>query len=167
MPKINLRFLQLCIALVALAPYPTWAQSESEKATITLEVADRAALEAALAELKIRGVIANSKIEYAPTRTSVSPAATDRAVAERVLKKPDVIRIEVELTSVRYDVDGKGIFTTSTGTVWRETVTSPVRSRLDPRRTYKGVITSGLMGGFRLNVEGVVRELKVEPIRAP
>ena len=45
-------------------------------------------------------------------------------------------------------------------------ITSPARSRLDPRRTYKGVITSGLMGGFRLNVEGVVRELKVEPIRA-
>ena len=167
MPKIDPRFLQLCIALVAFAPYSIWAQSESEKATITVEVADRAALEAALAELKIRGVIANSTIEYAPTRTSVPLVATDRAVAERALKKPDPVRIEVELTAVRYDADGRGVFTTSTGTVWRETVTSPTRSRLDPRRTYKGIITSGLMGGFRLNLEGVIRELKVEPIRTP
>jgi hypothetical protein len=84
-----------------------------------------------------------------------------------VLKKPDPIRIAVELTAVRYDADGKGVFTTANGTVWRETVAAPTRSRLDARRTYKGVITSGLMGGFRLNVEGVVRELKVEPIRIP
>ena len=167
MPKINLRFLQLCIALFALSPDAARSQTEPEKATITLEVADRTALEAALAELKTRGVIVSSKMEYAPTRLNILPAATDRVVAERALKKPDPVRIEVELTAVRYDADGRGVFTTSTGTVWRETVTSSTRSRLDPRRTYKGIITSGLMGGFRLNVEGVVRELKVEPIRAP
>lgn len=167
MPKINPLLSRLCIAFFTLAPYPTWAQTEPEKATITLEVADRTALETALAELKTRGVIVSSKIEYAPTRTSILPATTDRVVAERALKKPDPVRIEVELTAVRYDADGRGVFTTSSGTVWRETVTSPTRSRLDPRRTYKGIITSGLMGGFRLNVEGVVRELKVEPIRAP
>ncbi len=156
----------LCVPLMALSPCLAWPQAASEKATITLEVTDRSALEAALAELQSQGVIRSSKIDYAPTQTSSAPAATDRVVAERILKKPDAVRIEVEFTSVRYDADGKGVFTSSTGTVWRETVTSPVRSRLDPRRTYKGVITSGLMGGFRLNVEGVVRELKVEPIRA-
>jgi hypothetical protein len=46
-------------------------------------------------------------------------------------------------------------------------VASPARSRLDPRKTYKGIITTGMIGGFRLNLQGVVRELKVEPIRAP
>lgn len=100
------------------------------------------------------------------TRATERPTGNDRSYRRRTCaQKPDAVRIEVELTAVRYDADGKGVFTTSTGTVWRETVTSPVRSRLDSRRTYKGVITSGLMGGFRLNVEGVVRELKVEPIR--
>lgn len=158
---------RLCVPLMALSSCLAWSQVAPEKATITLEVVDRAALEAALAELQSQGVIRSSKIDYALTQTSRAPAATDRVVAERILKKPDAIRIEIELSAIRYDADGKGVFTTSTGTVWRETVASPVRSRLDPRRTYKGVITNGLMGGFRLNVEGVVRELKVEPIRTP
>jgi len=167
MRMTNTSFSWFYFALLVLSARPVWAQAEPEKATITLEVADRAALEAAMTELQNQGVIRSSKIEYAPARQSVPPATTDRIVAERALKKPDAVRIEVELAAVRYDADGKGVFTTSTGTVWRETVTSPVRSRLDSRRTYKGVITSGLMGGFRLNVEGVVRELKVEPIRTP
>ena len=167
MRMINTSFSWFYLALLVLSARPAWSQAEPEKATITLEVADRAALEAALTALQNQGVIRSSKIEYAPARQSVPPATTDRIVAERALKKPDAVRIEVELAAVRYDADGKGVFTTSTGTVWRETVTSPVRSRLDSRRTYKGVITSGLMGGFRLNVEGVVRELKVEPIRTP
>ena len=167
MRMTNTSFSWFYFALLVLSARPVWAQAEPEKATITLEVADRAALEAAMSALQNQGVIRSSKIEYAPARQSVPPATTDRIVAERALKKPDAVRIEVELTAVRYDADGKGVFTTSTGTVWRETVTSPVRSRLDSRRTYKGVITSGLMGGFRLNIEGVVRELKVEPVRAP
>lgn len=160
-------FRRLCVALVAVLATPVWSQAEPEQATLTLEVVDRAALEAALVELKSRGVVRSSKIEYAATPTRIVPAPTDRLVAERVLKKPDPIRIEVELTAIRYDADGKGVFTTANGTVWRETVSSPMRARLDARRAYRGVITSGLMGGFRLNVDGVVRELKVEPIRIP
>lgn len=146
-------------AVLAACLLPTFAiaQSSPQRATITLEVANKEELEAALAELQRRGVVLAPKIEY----------QTDRLVAERSLKKPDAVRIEVELTTARYDSEGRGIFTTSSGTVWRETVASPVRSRLDPRRTYKGVITSGLIGGFRLNIEGVTRELKVEPIRTP
>ena len=167
MSLANRSFRRLCVALVALSFTPVWSQAEPEQATITLEVVDRAALEAALVELKERGVLRSSKIEYAATPRRIAPTPTDRVVAERVLKKPDPIRIAVELTAVRYDADGKGVFTTANGTVWRETVAAPTRSRLDARRTYKGVITSGLMGGFRLNVEGVVRELKVEPIRIP
>lgn len=166
-PMTNPSFKWLYVPVLALSPCWAWAQSAPEKATITLEVADRTALEAALSELQSQGVIRASKIDYTPAQTSGAPATTDRIVAERILKKPDAVRIEVELSAIRYDADGKGVFTTSTGTVWRETVASPVRSRLDSRRAYKGVITSGLMGGFRLNIEGVVRELKVEPIRAP
>ncbi len=138
-----------------LLPTCVVAQSSPQRATIRLEVTNKEELEAALAELQRRGVVLAPKIEY----------QTDRVVAERSLKKPDAVRIEVELTTVRYDSEGRGIFTTSSGTVWRETVPSPARSRLDPRRTYQGVITTGLIGGFRLNIDGVTRELKVEPIR--
>lgn len=155
-------------ALLLLLPLGAAAEPPSEKATITLEVTDRAALASALAELEAKGIIRGSKLEYrAPERVASDRATTESVIAERVLKKSDAVRLEVELTSIRYDQQGKGVFTTATGTVWRETVASPARSRLDPRKTYKGVITTGLIGGFRLNLEGVVRELKVEPIRAP
>lgn len=166
------RRAQSWAALITLLPYLVWADAAPQKATVTLEVSDRAALEAALTELQTRGVARVSKIEYAPERVQAEtankePVAAERIVAERALKKPEAVRLEVELIGIRYDGEGKGVFTTATGTVWRETVASPTRSRLDPRRTYKGVITSGLIGGFRLNVEGIVRELKVEPIRSP
>lgn len=145
------------VLTACLLPTFAVAQVSPQRATITLEVANKEELEAALAELQRRGVVLAPKIEY----------QTDRVVAERSLKKPDAVRIEVELTTVRYDSEGRGIFTTSSGTVWRETVPSPARSRLDPRRTYQGVITTGLIGGFRLNIDGITRELKVEPIRTP
>lgn len=140
-----------------------------EKATITLESASRAELEAVLMELKKRASIRVVKVDYAANadKASVGPSSEEQVAVDRALKKREPVRLDVELTSIRYDNEGKGIFTTATGTVWRETVASPTRSRLDPKRTYRGVITTGLIGGYRLNVEGVVRELKVEPIRAP
>ena len=50
----------LCVPLMALSPCLAWSQAASEKATITLEVTDRSALEAALAELQSQGVISHS-----------------------------------------------------------------------------------------------------------
>jgi hypothetical protein len=155
-------------ALLLLLPLGAVAEPPSERATITLEVTDRAALALALAELEAKGVVRESKVNYkAPERVATDRVTTESIVAERVLKKSDAVRLDVELISIRYDQEGKGVFTTATGTVWRETVASPARSRLDPRKTYKGIITTGMIGGFRLNLEGVVRELKVEPIRTP
>ncbi|MGA0800625.1 MAG: hypothetical protein ACO3P5_09310, partial [Steroidobacteraceae bacterium] len=107
-------------ALLLLLPLGAVAEPPSEKATITLEVTDRAALASALAELEAKGVIRESKVDYkAPERVATNRVTTESLVAERVLNKSDAVRLEVELTSIRYDQEGKGVFTTATGTVWR------------------------------------------------
>lgn len=72
--------------------------------------------------------------------------------------------VTVQLVRIRYGRDGFGFFTTADGQVWRETVASPSRHHLDPERTYNAVIDRGFMGGFRMNVDGVRWEFKVEPL---
>lgn len=72
--------------------------------------------------------------------------------------------VTVQLVRIRYGRDGHGFFTTSEGQVWRETVAAPTRRRLDPERTYEAVIDRGFMGGFRMNIEGITWEYKVEPL---
>jgi hypothetical protein len=73
-------------------------------------------------------------------------------------------QVRVQLVRIRYGRDGFGFFTTAEGQVWRETVASPSRVHLDPERTYEAVIDRGFMGGFRMNVDGVRWEFKVEPL---
>jgi hypothetical protein len=72
--------------------------------------------------------------------------------------------ITVRIVRVAYDSEGLGRFVTEDGQVWRETTAVPRRRHLDPGETYTAVIDRGLIGGFRMNVEGIRFEYKVEPL---
>jgi hypothetical protein len=50
--------------------------------------------------------------------------------------------------------------------VWREVVPAPADQRLRPGRRYRGTITLGIFSGYRMQLEGVPRILKVEPAEA-
>lgn len=69
----------------------------------------------------------------------------------------------VQLVRIRYGRDGYGFFTTSEGQVWRETVAAPARRHLEPDQTYEAVIRSTILG-YRMNVDGIRWEYKVEPL---
>lgn len=71
--------------------------------------------------------------------------------------------VRVQITRVRYTGDGFGLFTTADGKVWRETVAAPARRRLDADETYEATIHRGALG-FRMNVDGIRWEYKVEPL---
>ena len=82
--------------------------------------------------------------------------ASQQAAAE-----PESVR--VQLTRIRYGGDGYGFFTTADGQVWRETVPAPARRHLDPDETYEAEIRR-TMFGFRMLVDGIRWEYKVEPL---
>ncbi|HRP10243.1 MAG TPA: hypothetical protein PLK37_04350 [Terricaulis sp.] len=71
--------------------------------------------------------------------------------------------VRVQITRVRYTGDGYGLFTTADGKVWRETVAAPSRRRLDADETYEATIHRSMFG-FRMNVDGIRWEYKIEPL---
>lgn len=71
--------------------------------------------------------------------------------------------VRVQLVSVQYGRDGLGLFRTADGQYWRETTSAPARRRLDSDRTYDAVIERALLG-FRMTVDGIRWEYKVEPL---
>lgn len=73
--------------------------------------------------------------------------------------------LAVEVVAATYDATGRGRFTTATGTVWRETVPTPAQQRLKNGRKYVGTISLGIFGGYRMELTGVPRVLKVEPVK--
>lgn len=91
-------------------------------------------------------------------------AATGVAGASDADRAPQPLAVEV--VAAVYDATGRGRFTTATGTVWREVVPAPADQRLRPGRRYRGTITLGIFSGYRMQLEGVPRILKVEPAEA-
>lgn len=72
--------------------------------------------------------------------------------------------VRVRIVRVTYGRDGLGRFVTEEGQTWRETVAAPERRWLENGRTYEGEISRGPIGGFRLNIDGIRFEYRVEPI---
>lgn len=76
--------------------------------------------------------------------------------------EPEEVRVQI--TRVRYGRDGYGLFTTADGQVWRETVTAPERRWLEADEApYEATIHRSILG-FRMNVDGIRWEYKVEPL---
>ena len=98
----------------------------------------------------------------AATTAAAPSAAAGGAPASRDATSPQPL--EVEIVGAVYDSTGRGRFTTATGTVWREVVPAPADQRLKPTRRYRGTITLGVISGYRMQLEGVPRILKVAPV---
>ncbi|MBB6096532.1 hypothetical protein HNQ60_005454 [Povalibacter uvarum] len=75
--------------------------------------------------------------------------------------RPQVL---VDIVSVSYGAGGLGTFRMADGQVWRETVATPERARLDSNKKYSARIERGAIGGYRMYVDGERRMIKLERI---
>ncbi len=74
-------------------------------------------------------------------------------------------QVTVRIIAVRYDSAGLGVFKLDNGQIWRETEDIPEHMRLDPGRQYQATLGRGTLGGYRMQVEGLRRMLKVKRLK--
>lgn len=111
------------------------------------------------------------------SQTAVLPSPEDGAVrgagtlgAEQVRTSrrtadaaPD--QMQVQITSVTYTAEGHGLFLMSDGQQWRETEKAPKGQRLNIDGQYTARIQRGMLGGYRMYVDGMRRMIKVERVK--
>lgn len=97
------------------------------------------------------------------------PSKADNSVelgAEQVTKARRATEaVDVQIVSLAYNSEGRGVFDMADGQQWRETERAPVRERLKVDRQYTARIQRGTVGGYRMYVDGVRRMIKVERVR--
>ena len=119
-------------------------------------------------------------LEAALNRLLASPApapADQGSEAATVLGSEQVIQkkratgeiteqpLSVQIVAVQYNSAGQGIFRLDNGQVWRETEVTPRHLRLDAGNPHQATLERGTIGGYRMQVEGVRRMLKVERLK--
>lgn len=128
----------------------------------------RYALTPATTRAEVLAIAAAAQTTPSATPTAIASASAgvpgETVTAPRQDPVPQPLAVEV--VAAVYDATGRGRFTTATGTVWREVVPAPADQRLRPGRRYRGTITLGIFSGYRMQLEGVPRILKVEPAEA-
>jgi uncharacterized protein YggE len=147
---------------------------EQSSALISIEarVAVRYALVPATTQTEILAIAAAKENQRGAATTppsSTTIAAASNSASATVASVPAIASssaVTVEIVAAIYDSTGRGRFTTAAGTLWREVVPTPLQQRLKNGRTYRGTITAGVFGGYRMEVEGIPRILKVEPVKA-
>jgi len=128
----------------------------------------RYALTPATTRAEVLAIAAAAQTTPSATPTAIASASAgvpgETVTAPRQDPAPQPLAVEV--VAAVYDASGRGRFTTATGTVWREVVPAPADQRLRPGRRYRGTITLGIFSGYRMQLEGVPRILKVAPADA-
>ena len=76
--------------------------------------------------------------------------------------KPPKERITVQISEIVYTRTGRTLFFTEDGQIWRETDSQPVGRRLSTKKQYLAEITQSMFGGYRMDIDGVRRIIKVE-----
>ncbi len=100
-----------------------------------------------------------------------APAAGSKATAglgaeqidRQTAARPEPVNVQI--ASLSYDAEGRGLFVMADGQVWRETETSPASQRLRTDKTYVGRIERGKVRGYRMFVDGIRRMIKVERVK--
>ena len=108
-------------------------------------------------------VVARFALVPATTQTEVLAIAAAKE-NKRPAEPLAASALTIEIVAAIYDSTGRGRFTTAAGTVWREVVPVPAQQRLKSGRTYRGTISPGIFGGYRMELAGIPRILKVEPV---
>jgi hypothetical protein len=76
---------------------------------------------------------------------------------------PEVVRVQI--VSVAYNAEGRGVFVMADGQEWRETERTPQPQRLKTDRQYTGTVERGRLGGYRMYLDDVRRMIKVERVK--
>lgn len=144
---------------------PAFAQSADEDPVAACRSVHAANAEAHIAclESAIQRLREQSSEQQAAAAAPERPAWSLPGFRERE-RAAEVEEVRVQLVGVQYGRDGLGLFRTADGQYWRETTSAPARRRLDTDRTYEAVIERGVLGGFRMTVDGIRWEYKVEPL---
>jgi hypothetical protein len=148
-----MKLLASCAMLLAAAAWGTDPATACRMAHGADPPAHIACLEAALREL-------NPPAEGDEAEDLGSEQVRE-AQSARAAMPPQV---SVQVGSVIYDVQGKGIFRLANGQVWRETEISPENQRLKPGVPYAGRIERSKLGGYRMYLDGVRRMIKVKRV---
>ena len=165
--------LALSATILLAAAVPAAAQQPAEDPIAACRAAHAAnpearigCLEGAIARMQGRVQQAEQRVEQAQQQAAAAePARPGWSIPgfRAAQRAAEVEEVRVQITRVRYGRDGYGLFTTADGQVWRETVTAPARRRLEGGETYEAVIHRNILG-FRMNVDGIRWEYKVEPL---
>lgn len=122
-----------------------------------------ACLEAALQE--------RSAPTVPPGSTAAETEASTVLGSEQVIQKKRASGeiteqpVAVQIIATQYNSAGQGIFKLDNGQIWRETEVTPRHLRLEPGNPYQATLERGAIGGYRMQVEGVRRMLKVERLK--
>lgn len=123
-----------------------------------------AAAPAATAPAAAPAVAAPAAAAAAATPAPTGLGAEQAKARQRTYDTPTE-QVTVRIVSATYDAAGLGVFRTSDGQVWRETVASPARHHLDAKREYDARIERGKVGGYRMYVDGIKWMHKVERLK--
>lgn len=79
--------------------------------------------------------------------------------------KPPKEKVIVEISEIVYPRSGRTLFFTEDGQIWRETDSYSQGRRLSTNKKYTAEITQSMFGGYRMNIDGVRRIIKVERLQ--
>lgn len=159
--------IALAVAVPTLAQEPAADPIATCRATHAADPEGRiACLESAIA--RMQGRVVEAEQQAAAAQQQVAAAEARRPAwsipgFRDAQREAEAEEVRVQITRARYGRDGYGLFTTADGQVWRETVTAPERRHLEDGETYEAVIRRTILG-FRMNVDGIRWEYKVEPL---
>jgi len=142
---------------------PAADPSASAMIGVEARVFVRYGLVPATAQTEVMAIAAAKEKRRAAESSASATAVVEQRPASRSSADDASTALAVEIVAATYDSSGRGRFTTAAGTIWRETVPTPVQQRLKSGRVYRGAITPGIFGGYRMELVGIPRVLKVEP----
>jgi hypothetical protein len=118
-------------------------------------------LEAALTALK------DATSSAAPANEASSVVLGAEQVQQKQRASGEVVDqpLSVRIVSTRYTSQGLGVFMFENDQIWRETEAMPQHLRLEPDQAYTATLERGKVGGYRMQVEGIRRMLKVERLK--
>lgn len=155
--------LPLIVGLLLLSPVLNAAKdpvSDCRQQYADDPAAHISCLESAVHRLSLQSESAKAAAKAANSMGVEQVKQNQRASGE-ITDQPILVRI----TSFAYNSQGMGQFRLENGQVWRETEKSPRQYRPETGQQYEATIERGKVGGYRMQVEGIRRMLKVERLK--